>query len=310
MEDRLQKFAALVDTGTFTGAARELHVSQPALSVAIQKLEAELHVRLFIRGLRQLTLTEAGHITYATAKAMRVCIENLDLELQELTHAASKFRLGMIDSVAATLFNRPASFAVLEKEANISLVVDNSRALLRAIERDELDIAFIAQPSHHPNSMVVLQKVAIEPLVLVAKIPVADLSYLLSQFVSYDEPSITFSIIQAALEGQGLKPQIAFSSTSPEVMLRMVVMGRGMAALPYLLVRQSLQDGVIGLAAPKLLPYIARGIVVAKRRDKLLAPPLKGIMLAVRRELQLLTAEATSFAAAALPEHTSRPPRR
>jgi|GEM_PF-496585 len=309
MEDRLRKFATLVDVGTFTAAARELNVSQPALSVAIQKLESELHVRLFIRGLRQLTLTEAGHITYKAAKAVGVCIENLDLQLQGLEHAASKLRLGMIDSVAATLFDRPASFAVLEKEANISVVVDNSRALLQAIERDELDIAFIAQPSRQPNGMVVLQKVAIEPLVLVAKAPVADLPYLLDQFVSYDEPSITFGIIRIALEEQGFKPQVIFSSTSPEVMLRMVVMGRGMAALPYLLVRQSLQDGVIGLAAPTLLPYIARSIVVAKRRDKLLASPLKGIILGIRRELQLLTVEATSFAAVSSPERTPRLPR-
>jgi DNA-binding transcriptional LysR family regulator len=66
MEDRLRKFAVLVDTGNFTKAAQRLHTSQPALSIAINKLEQELHVKLIVRGIRPFTLTKPGQVVYET----------------------------------------------------------------------------------------------------------------------------------------------------------------------------------------------------------------------------------------------------
>ena len=57
MEDRIRKFAHLIDAGSFTKAARDLHISQPALSMAVQKLERELHAPLYIRASQPVTPT-------------------------------------------------------------------------------------------------------------------------------------------------------------------------------------------------------------------------------------------------------------
>ena len=48
MDERLKKFVQLVDSGSYTQASRQLHISQPALSVAIGKLERELHASLLV----------------------------------------------------------------------------------------------------------------------------------------------------------------------------------------------------------------------------------------------------------------------
>ncbi len=56
---QLEYFRAIVDAGTISGAARELHMTQPPLSYQMKMLEEELQVPLFIRGMKHITLTEA-----------------------------------------------------------------------------------------------------------------------------------------------------------------------------------------------------------------------------------------------------------
>lgn len=58
--ESLQAFAQAAATGSFSGAARRLGKSQSTISEAISRLEVDLDVTLFVRGARQLTLTEAG----------------------------------------------------------------------------------------------------------------------------------------------------------------------------------------------------------------------------------------------------------
>lgn len=57
---QLEYFRAIVDAGTISGAARNLHMTQPPLSYQIKMLEEELGVKLFVRGAKNITLTEAG----------------------------------------------------------------------------------------------------------------------------------------------------------------------------------------------------------------------------------------------------------
>jgi LysR family transcriptional regulator, carnitine catabolism transcriptional activator len=58
--NRLRHFVAVVDHGGFTAAAHAVYVSQPALSLAVKELEAELGVALFVRSGRRVQLTSAG----------------------------------------------------------------------------------------------------------------------------------------------------------------------------------------------------------------------------------------------------------
>ena len=64
---QLEYFRAIVDAGTISGAARELHMTQPPLSYQMKMLEEELQVPLFIRGMKHITLTEAGKTLYEQA---------------------------------------------------------------------------------------------------------------------------------------------------------------------------------------------------------------------------------------------------
>lgn len=65
-----RNFLAIIEAGSFTGAAECVHVAQPALSKQLKTLENFFGAKLIIttRGSRQLILTEAGRILYQKAK--------------------------------------------------------------------------------------------------------------------------------------------------------------------------------------------------------------------------------------------------
>jgi len=64
----MEAFVCVVDSGSFSGAARHLGVGQPSVSKLIAGLEERLQVRLLIRSTRRLTMTEAGQSYYAHAR--------------------------------------------------------------------------------------------------------------------------------------------------------------------------------------------------------------------------------------------------
>ena len=64
---QVESFLAVAESGSFSSAARHLHVAQPALSQAVKDLEAELGIRLFDRTTRKVMLTEAGRELRASA---------------------------------------------------------------------------------------------------------------------------------------------------------------------------------------------------------------------------------------------------
>src|SRR5580704_8481142 len=138
MDDRLQKFARLVELGSFTRAAAELHISQPALTLAIHKLERELRASLLIRARRKLELTDAGRLVYVAAIEHRTTNENLLTNLVELTRERPKVVIGMIDSIAAAFSGAVQPLDNLEAQADVSIVVNNSRYLREAVKGGEL----------------------------------------------------------------------------------------------------------------------------------------------------------------------------
>ena len=143
MDEALQKFVAVVEAGTYTKAAEMLHLSQPALSVAIKKLEKKLGMKLLESNGRQgVVLTGAGQLAYATALEHRRVEQNLTSELASLAAQKVPLRIGMIDSVAALLSRMPEQFHALETTTELSLHVAPSATLRHEVLRSELDLAF------------------------------------------------------------------------------------------------------------------------------------------------------------------------
>lgn len=274
MEERLRKFAQLVDAGSFTQASKELHISQPALSSAINKLERELSCQLLVRQPRSLKLTKAGKLAYGAGKQLIIQKGNLATKIGELSQEPTPLTIGMIDSVADALFAAENYDHILERQAKTSIVVNDSTYLLDAVKRDKLDIAFIVEQPRPLPSLIEATFVVPEPLVLVchnAQVSVVQQSLhrgQLPNFISYNQHSTSYQLIDRALQHEGIEASPTFLSTSPAVMLKLVLLQKGPAVLPHIVVKDYLRKGTLSILTNPKPVTIERNIIRITRQEK------------------------------------------
>ena len=298
MEDRIRKFAKLVDEGSFTKAANALHISQPALSVAIAKLERELKCELIIREGKSFQVTPAGLVVRESAKQLTAHVANLKSSLAEVSNAPQPLSIGMIDGVASLFFASHFPIERLERYAHISVAVHNSRNLVKEVSDGHLDVAFIVARHDTPAGPLQITPVAAEPLLLVchkkqqATMLNALKQGILPRAILYDDGSTTRQLIETTLQSERITAYPTFSSTSPEVMLRLVLLQKGAAVLPYALIEDHIKKGVIvplGISRPL---FFERPIVRVALKDRAVTMPIERITQDVASQLQAIYSEA------------------
>ncbi len=292
MDESLKKFVAVVEAGTFTRAAEILHVSQPALSVAVSKLEKTLKVRLLEKSGRQgIVLSNAGRQVYAAALEHRRVEHDLNLQLVSLAEEKVPLRIGMIDSVAELLCAQDEPLRTLESSTELGLYVMDSTALRQAVRRSELDIAVVVADDVEDDRLEVAA-VTVDRLLLVAarghqKSMEEHLSHRTAlPFLSYVQHSATQTIIARALARDNIEIEPILYSTSPDIMLAMVERGRGVTVLPASLVAGPLSDGkLVQLSCHGKPYYIERRLHVVTLKGRKLPPRLAALAFAMREQL-------------------------
>lgn len=257
MDDKLTKFAAVVEHGSFSSAARSLHISQPALSIAIKSLESELKTQLFTSREKPLKLTAAGKLALERARSIREEQRRFRQDLAVIANKKPALAVGMIDSLADALFVKNNYQKIIEEKASLELSINNSSYLLSALKKREIDAAYIVMSPDKimPSSMTVVS-LGTEPLVTVASsgkyndAKAAIKNKFISDFLSYDLNSNTARIINNQLRANKIRTQTIFNSTSPEILLHLVLSGKGTATLPLNLVLSHLKEGAIRIVGP------------------------------------------------------------
>lgn len=130
MIDELQHFLHIVDAGTFTAAARQAHVSQPALTASIKRLEASIGGTLFHRGRGGATLTAGGRAFLPHAQATLASLDAGRRAVREIADlSAGEVRLGA--GTTASTYLLPEELRVFRER------FPGIRYLLREASSDE-----------------------------------------------------------------------------------------------------------------------------------------------------------------------------
>jgi LysR family transcriptional regulator, hydrogen peroxide-inducible genes activator len=151
--NELRYIVAVAQEKNFGRAAQRCFISQPALSVAIQKLEEELETQLFERGKSEITVTPVGErIVEQAHKVLEEAARIRDIAQAGRNQLAGVFRLGAIYTVAPYLLpdlvpalNTLAPDMPLEIEENVT------EQLEAALKTGRVDAAIIALPFHPPG---------------------------------------------------------------------------------------------------------------------------------------------------------------
>lgn len=149
----LRYLLAVAEERSFRKAAERVHVSQPALSFAVQRLERELGVVLFERGSKAVTLTSAGEAVAAQARrALDEVAKIREVAMAGRGPLTGSLRLGALHTVAPYLFPVLTRLA-RQRHPQLSLAVEEglTTSLTERLERGELDAALIALPFDHPG---------------------------------------------------------------------------------------------------------------------------------------------------------------
>jgi DNA-binding transcriptional LysR family regulator len=141
----LRYFVAVAELGGFSAAAEQLHIAQPAVSMAIRKLEQSLQLQLFHRHERRISLTDEGQVLLRHAHAILQAVRDAEREMHEL-HAleCGEVRVG-IPSMLGSYYFPPILMAFRHRypQLRLEVVEAGTRQLQRMIHRGEIDMGVI-----------------------------------------------------------------------------------------------------------------------------------------------------------------------
>jgi len=240
----IRQFLAVVDAGSFTRAAQQIRVTQPALSTGVADLERLVGAPLFIRNRRQIRLTEAGGRFLPIARDLERGFRTADGFGRGEESDKPVLRLGTIRSVPGEFFQTVA--ALLSRDFALEIGENSDSELRAAIHGGRLNMALVPLRSGERGANVV--SLYEEPMVMFVGTghPLAG-----QDAVSPEALAPETMIARRSCEfldatsrfftRHRVRPRFALRSDSDDRCLRMVAAGIGITTAPVSLAI----DGVV-----------------------------------------------------------------
>jgi DNA-binding transcriptional LysR family regulator len=259
----MDAFIRVVDTGSFTGAARQLRVGQPAISKIIAQLEHRVGVKLLLRTTQGLMPTEAGETFYEHAKRSVEEADKAELKARGAAAALSgRLRIG-----GAVTFSRLyvvpllRKFMAMHPALDIEMFLDD-----RNVDLVEAGIDIALRMGDLQNSSLTARKICSSPRVVVgapsyfeeAGIPQTPADLAAHQSVIYDRRGggTVWTFTQGTVESAvTLKGRIRL--TAAEGVREAVISGMGLAVTSEWMFSPEIASGrVVRVLAEWSLPQI------------------------------------------------------
>lgn len=143
-------FYTVAIQGNISNAARELYISQPAISKSIQKLEDGLGCKLFNRNSRGVSLTQEGEMLFSyVSTAFEALNTGEDRLKNALNLGIGHLKIGVSSTLCKyMLLPYIKAFTKQYPHINISILCQSTNESLVMLEEDKIDIGLIAKPDH------------------------------------------------------------------------------------------------------------------------------------------------------------------
>lgn len=271
---QLQAFAAVAGSRSFAEACERLHLSQPALSISIRKLEETVGGKLFARTTRSLALTPEGEEFYPVVRRL---LSDWEQSLDDV-HNLFSLRRGKLDIAAMPTFTSSLLPEILGKfhsqyeDVNVTVhdvvaenvveMVSNGRAELGVTfepgDASDLDFhslfrdRFVALlPADHPLAMKA------------GPLSWQDLQSCI--YITLQRPSSIRLLIDSTLQAEGIVLSPSFEAHQLVSIGCMVTQGLGVSVIPGLSSRQMQEMGAVTKELQGPAIYREVGVVTRKR---------------------------------------------
>ena len=236
---QLEYFQMASRLKNITRAAKRLRVSQPNITVAIKKLEAELGIQLFDRSQKQLSLTPEGTVFLSRVDTALRCLNDALIEVNDFKQLQKGvIKIGIPPMMGAFLFPKIFSgFQMRHPSLDVLLFEEGSISILEMLDRDELDFGIVIT-SDASSSLSVLPMTRSQLVVCVpASSPLAEKAVISnddianSSLIVMKQGSYLRQIVQERLHSINVTPNIALESGQITTIKGLVAHGVGIAFL-------------------------------------------------------------------------------
>ncbi|MEO5376714.1 MAG: selenium metabolism-associated LysR family transcriptional regulator [Magnetococcus sp. DMHC-6] len=211
-DTRLRVFFAVAKHLSFTRAAEELYLTQPAVTFQIRQLEEHFNTRLFDRHHNRISLTDAGQVVFSYSERILELYRETEKSINEMTGVTrGLIKLGASTTIGEYLLPQILSgYHEHFPNVQVRLTVHNTRLVVRKLEDATIDVGMIEGPIKNKN--ITVEPCLIDELVLILPVnhPLGKLDeiplMMLKEypFVSREEGSGTRAVIHEFLLNGGL----------------------------------------------------------------------------------------------------------
>jgi len=271
---QLKYFEATARTGSIGAAARACHVTQPALSVQIKALEAELGIQLFERHARGVKLTRAGERVMRTARQLIIELEQLRHDIRRRNFGAQPtLRIGIQPFLATELLARPmrqfmdamAGWQVMLRERPNDL-------LLELLLNREVEVSLMSRPARWPAGLTTRRLFELpfavycrtsHPLAVRDQVTLRDV--LPFPLILWNDPIDTAARLRRMARKLKVGAHVVFTSDMATTGFAMAAEGAGVAILPAIFAGRCVRAGMRQLSLSD--HRLAAGVYAVWRRD-------------------------------------------
>lgn len=258
MEQNLSQykiFYEVAKAGNISKAAKELFISQPAISKSISKLEDNLEVSLFTRNSRGVQLTEEGQLLYNHAKDAFEALGRGEQELKRIKDFhIGHLRIGVSNTLCKYIL-LPYLKGFIEKYPHIKIMIESQSTshTVSMLEQQKIDLGLIAEPSNRrPLSFI--------PVMDIQDIFVATRSYLDNLYLRegrdadlfqtgnillLDKNNMTRKYIDEYLNENQIIPNQLLEVTTMDLLIEFAKIGLGVGCVIKEFVQSELDSGTL-----------------------------------------------------------------
>ncbi len=292
---QLRVFAAVARHGSFTRAAEELYLTQPAVSMQVKQLENVIGLPLFEQMGKRIFLTEAGEMMDHYSRVIGESLREAEQAVEELKGVDG----GRLHITVATTVNYFATrllseFCGSHPGVRVSLDVTNRQSLLRQLEENQTDIVLMGQP---PAAMeVVAEPFMDNPLVVIAptnhalagarRVSLAKLRD--ETFLMREQGSGTRIAMERFFAEKNLTPSSSIEMTSNEAIKQSVQAGLGLGVVSAHTVEMEIDTGRLVILNAESFPIMRRWFLVHRKGKRLsaTAEAFKHFVLGYARQIR------------------------
>ncbi len=293
----LKVFLSVANERSFSRAAEKMLRTQPAISLAVQRLEAELEEKLIDRSAKELLLTDAGKIVLEFARRF----ENLEAEmsnsLAELRdNSAGRLSIGANESTSLYLLNHIEQYRRMYPKVRVQVRRSLSSKIPMQLVDGDLELGLI---SYDPgDDRIISSTIYTDRLVFVVSpqhrladrdtVSITDLG--METFIAHNVLSPYREIVLREFQRHRVPLNMDVEMPTIETIRRLVQRNEGVAFLPKMCVEQEIEAGSLREVKVKEL--------VCERKIRIVYPAKRALSHAAKAFLELVDREAFEKAAA------------